>query len=178
MRKCRTPEYTVRTSKFGPGPPRVWTGPLEWDPDPPYRVRATRSRVPRFQERTRPGFNQGLGGGPVPTRVRTCPHTLMFPAQAETRCCHVAYYARHKPTGGTWHDASGLRAPSHSLRIRRAPVHSTDRRHAQSTIRGPRNYSHVTISRAITHHYSCLSMLRGLQPSLLPLITHTLLCQH
>jgi hypothetical protein len=21
--------------QLGPGPPRVWTGPLEWDPDPP-----------------------------------------------------------------------------------------------------------------------------------------------
>jgi hypothetical protein len=155
MGKCRTPGYTVRTSKFGLGPPHVRSGPLEWDLDPSYGVRAAHSRVPRFQDITHPGFNQGLGGGPVPTRVRTCPHTLMFPAQAETRCCHVAYYARHKPTGGTWHDASGLRAPSHSLQIRRAPVHSTDRRRAQSTIRGPRNYSHVTISRAITHHYSC-----------------------
>jgi hypothetical protein len=59
----------------------------------------------------------------------------------------VAYYARHNPTGRIWHDASGLRA--------RAPVHSTDRRRAQSTIHGPRNYSHVTISRAITHHNLC-----------------------
>jgi hypothetical protein len=67
----------------------------------------------------------------------------------------MVYYARHKPTGGTWHDASGLRAPSHSLRMRRAPVLSSDRWRAQSTIRGPRNYSHVTISRAITHHNSC-----------------------
>jgi hypothetical protein len=91
----------------------------------------------------------------VLTRVRTCPHTLLFPAQAETRCCDVAYYTRHKPTGGTWHDTSGLSAPSHSLRIRRASVHSTDRGRAQSTIHGPRNYSHITISRAITHHYSC-----------------------
>jgi hypothetical protein len=89
------------------------------------------------------------------TRVRTCPHTLLLLAQVETRCCHVAYYAWHKPTGGTWHDASGLRAPSHSLRMRCAPVHSTDRRRAQSMIRGPRNYSHITISRAITHHNSC-----------------------
>jgi hypothetical protein len=124
--------------------------------EPPlYGVWATHSRVPRLQDRTRPGFNQGLGGGPVPTRVWTYPHTLLFPTLAETRCCHVAYYTRHKPTGGTWHDASGLPAPSHSLWIRRAPVHSTDRRRAQSTIRGPRNYSHVTISRAISHHYSC-----------------------
>jgi hypothetical protein len=117
--KCRTPGYTVRTSKFGPGPPRVWTEPLEWDSDPPYGVRAAHSRVPRFQDRTHPGLNQGPSGGPVPTHVRTYPHTLLLPAQAETRCCHVAYYARHKPTGGTWHDAFGLHAPSHSLWIRR-----------------------------------------------------------
>jgi hypothetical protein len=26
-----------------------------------------------------------------PSLVRTCPHTLLLPAQAETRCCHVAY---------------------------------------------------------------------------------------
>jgi hypothetical protein len=93
MRKFRTPGYTVRTSKFGPGPPRVRTGPLEWDPDPPYGVWAAHSRVPRFQDRTHPGLNQGLGGGPVPTRVQTWsggiriyPHTLLLPAQAETRC--------------------------------------------------------------------------------------------
>jgi hypothetical protein len=30
-----TPGYTVRTSKVGPGPPRVQAGPLEWDLDPP-----------------------------------------------------------------------------------------------------------------------------------------------
>jgi hypothetical protein len=162
MGKCRTPRYVVRTSKFGLGPPRVRTEPLEWDPDPLYGVRAAHSRVPRFQARTHPGLGQGPGGGPVPTRVqtwfdenRTYPHTLLLPTQAGTRCCHVAYCARHKPTGGTWHDASGLRPPSHSLRIRRAPVHSTDRLRAQSTIRGPRSYSHVTISRAMTHHYSC-----------------------
>jgi hypothetical protein len=77
----------------------------------------------------------------MPTRVWTYPHTLLLPAQAETRCCHMAYYARHKPTGGTWHDASGLHAPSHSLRKRHAPVHSTDRRHAHSTIHGPCSYS-------------------------------------
>jgi hypothetical protein len=100
---------------YGPDP---WNG-IRPPPPPPYGVRAAHSRVSRFQDRTHQSFNQGLGGGPVPTRVRTCPHTLMFPAQAKTRCCHVAYYARHKPTGRTWNDASGLRVPSHSLRIRR-----------------------------------------------------------
>jgi hypothetical protein len=73
--------------------------------------------------------------------IRTYPHKLLLPAQAETRCCHVAYCARHKPTDGTWHDASGLHEPSHSLRIRHAPAHSIDRRHAQSMIRGSCSYS-------------------------------------
>jgi hypothetical protein len=30
----RTPGYTVRTPKVGPGPPRGQARPLEWDPDP------------------------------------------------------------------------------------------------------------------------------------------------
>jgi hypothetical protein len=152
---CRTPGYTVRTSKFGPGPHMYGPDPWNGIRTPPYGVQAAHSRVPRSQDRTHPVLNQDPGGGPVSTRVRTYPHTLLLLAQAETRRYHVAYCARHKPTGGTWHDASGLRAPSHSLRIRHASIHSTNRQRAQSTIRGPHNYSHVTISRAITHHYSC-----------------------
>jgi hypothetical protein len=91
----RTPRCTDRT-------PRMGSRLL------PYGVRATHSRVPRSQDRTHPGLNQGPGRGPVPTRVQTWsggirnyPLTLLLPAQAETRCCHVAYCARHKPTGGT-----------------------------------------------------------------------------
>jgi hypothetical protein len=152
----RTPTCTDRTPRMGSGPP-----------PPPGGGRGAPRWGPRVQDITHPGLNQGPGGGPVPTRVqiwsggiRIYPHTLLLPAQAETRCCHVAYCARHKPTGGTWHDASGLRAPSHSLRIRRAPVHSTDRWRAQSMIRGPCSYSHVTISRAMTHHYSYVSKKR------------------
>jgi hypothetical protein len=38
---------------------------------PLYRVRATHSGVPEFQDRTYPGRNQDPGGGPVPTRVQT-----------------------------------------------------------------------------------------------------------
>jgi hypothetical protein len=34
------------------------------------------------------------GGDLEPTRVRTLSYTLLLPAQAETRCCHVAY---HRP---------------------------------------------------------------------------------
>jgi hypothetical protein len=67
-----TPGYIVRTSKVGPGPPRVQDGPLEWDPDTPlYGVRAAHNGVPRSQDRTYSGLEQDLGGGPVPTRVRT-----------------------------------------------------------------------------------------------------------
>jgi hypothetical protein len=47
----------------------VRTEPLEWDPDPPYGVRATHSGVPGFQDRTYLGLNQDLGEGPEPTRV-------------------------------------------------------------------------------------------------------------
>jgi hypothetical protein len=97
MGKYRTPVYTVRASKFGPGPPRVRTGPLEWIRISLYGARATHGGVPGFQDRTYPGLNQGPGGGPVPTRVqtwsggiRTLSHTLLHPAQAKTRRCYVA----------------------------------------------------------------------------------------
>jgi hypothetical protein len=69
-------------------------------PPPPYGVLATHSKVPRSQDKTHPVLNQDPGGGPMPTHVRTYPHTLLLLAQAETRCCHVAYCTRHKPTGG------------------------------------------------------------------------------
>jgi hypothetical protein len=104
--------------------------------------------------------------------LRTYPHTLLLPTQAEPRCCHVAYCAQHKPTGGTRHDASGLRALLHSLLITRAPVHSADRRRTQSTIRGPLSYS------PLLPHYlygNCPSMQHGLRTSWRPVITQVLL---
>jgi hypothetical protein len=51
----RTLGYTVRTSKVGPGPPLVQAGPLEWDPDPLYGVRAAHREVLRSQDRTYSG---------------------------------------------------------------------------------------------------------------------------
>jgi hypothetical protein len=45
MGEYRTPVYTVQASRSGPGPPRVRTVPLEWDPDPLYGVRAAHSGV-------------------------------------------------------------------------------------------------------------------------------------
>jgi hypothetical protein len=71
MGECLTPVYTVQASKFGPGPPRVRTGPQEWDLDPPYGVRVAHSGVPGFQDRTYPDLNQDPGGGLGPTRVQT-----------------------------------------------------------------------------------------------------------
>jgi hypothetical protein len=47
MGEHRTPGYTVRNSKVGPGPSRVQVVPLEWDLDPPYGVRATQNGVTR-----------------------------------------------------------------------------------------------------------------------------------
>jgi hypothetical protein len=117
-------------------PPSLVQDPHVYGPDPPPR----------------------MGSGP-PTVGSQGPKTeharAVIRAQVGVRCRHVSGPVCIHSCPSLRHDASGLRAPSHSLRIRRAPVHSTDRRRAQSTIRGPRNYLHVTISRAITHHYSC-----------------------
>jgi hypothetical protein len=104
MGACRTPRYTVRTSKIGPGPPRVQAGPLEWDLDPPCMGSEppTMGSQGSRTEHTRALFRTQAGSG-----ADTCLDliwlscTLLLPAQAETRCYHVAYCARHKPTGGT-----------------------------------------------------------------------------
>jgi hypothetical protein len=91
----RTPTCTDQTPRMGSGPPS-------------YGVRAADSRVPRFQDRALSGLNLCPGGGSVPTCVQTWssgiwayPHKLLLPAQAETRCCHVAYCVWHKPMGET-----------------------------------------------------------------------------
>jgi hypothetical protein len=134
---------------------------------PLYGVQAVHNEVPGSQDRAYLGLNQVPGGGPVSTRVqtwsggiRTLSHTLLLPAQTETRCCHVVNCARRKPTGEAWHKASRLRASLHLLWIRRASVHSSDRRRAQSTLRGPCCYSHVTIARTMTHYYSRVTRKR------------------
>jgi hypothetical protein len=69
MGKYWTPVYTVRASKFGLGPPRVRTRPLEWIRTFLYGVRATYGGVPGFQDKAYPCLNQDPGGGPVPTCV-------------------------------------------------------------------------------------------------------------
>jgi hypothetical protein len=71
MGKCRTPGYTVRTSKIGPGPPRVQIGPLEWDPDPPPRM--------------------GSGPPSIGSQGSRTEHTrALIRAQAGVRCWHVS----------------------------------------------------------------------------------------
>jgi hypothetical protein len=71
MGRCWTPVYMVWTSKFGPGLHVCESDPWNGIWTPLYGVRATHSGVPGFQDRTYPGLNQDLGGGPVPTRVQT-----------------------------------------------------------------------------------------------------------
>ena len=91
MEGSRTPVYTVQASKFGPGPPHVRIGPLEWDPNP-LRMGsgppAMGSQSPRTEltlalNRTQVGVRYRHVSRP--SLVRTCPHTLLLPAQAETR---------------------------------------------------------------------------------------------
>jgi hypothetical protein len=105
MGECRTPGYTVQTSKVGLGPPRVQAAPLEWDSDPP---------PPR------------MGSGP-PTMgsqgLRTKHTRALNRTQAGVRCRHVSgpslvgsrpvrIYSysplRRRPDATTWHTACGL----------------------------------------------------------------------
>jgi hypothetical protein len=153
----RTSTCANRTPGMGSGPPRMGSRPTTVGSQGS-RIEHTRTLTRtqagvRSRHVSRPGL---VGSGPI--RIHSCSPLRRRPDAATW----------HKPTGGTWHDASGLRAPSHSLQIRRMHVHFTDRWRAQSMIRGPHSYSHVTISREMTHHYSygyCLSMLHGLQSS-------------
>jgi hypothetical protein len=142
----RTPTCTDRTPRMGSGPPRMGSGPPTVGSQGS-RIEHTRALIRaqagvRCRHVSRPDL---VGSGPI--RIHSCSPLRRRPDAA------TWHTARHKPTGGTWHDASGLRAPSHSLRIRRASVHSTDRRRAQSTIRGPCNYSYVSKKRVTT--YQC-----------------------
>jgi hypothetical protein len=102
MGRCRTPVYTVWASKFGPGPPRVRTGPLEWDPDP------------------------CMGSGPptVGSQGSRTEHTrALIRTQAGVRCRHMSrpdlvgsgpYHIhscsppRRRPDAATWSTARGV----------------------------------------------------------------------
>jgi hypothetical protein len=52
----------------------VRTEPLEWDPDPPYGVRAAQSGVPGFQDRTYLDLNPDPGG----SGADTCPDLIWW----------------------------------------------------------------------------------------------------
>jgi hypothetical protein len=69
MGRCRTHVYMVRASKFGPGPPRMRTRPLEWIQTSLYGVRTAHDGVPGSRiEHTR----------------------ALIRAQAGVRCRHVS----------------------------------------------------------------------------------------
>jgi hypothetical protein len=74
----------------------IWTPPCMGSEPPTMGSQGSRT------EHTRALFRTQAGSG-----ADTCLDliwlscTLLLPAQAETRCYHVAYCARHKPTGGT-----------------------------------------------------------------------------
>jgi hypothetical protein len=133
------------------------------------------SRTPTCTDRT-PGMGSGppcMGSGPptVGSKGSRTEHTrALIRAQVGVRCRHVSRPGlvgsgpihihscsplRWRPDAAMWHTAHGV-----SQRIRRAPVHSTDRQRAQSMIRGLCSYSHVTISRAMSRRYSRVTRKR------------------
>jgi molybdopterin-guanine dinucleotide biosynthesis protein A len=93
----------------GSGPPRESTRPLYTQPGPPSTVRDSqvsrsgplggirtlmsevRTTYSKVSGRGIPWPMSRIGKGPVLTRVRASTCALLLPAQAETRCCHVAY---------------------------------------------------------------------------------------
>jgi hypothetical protein len=64
--------------------------PLWWEPDPFARGLDRSRRVPVHQDGKFLGPSQRPGRGPTLARVWTPSCTAQLPAQAETRCCHVA----------------------------------------------------------------------------------------
>jgi hypothetical protein len=81
-RKHRTPVRTTRTPDYGPDSQVSMLGPLDGVQVPPSKVRAT--------TRSRDKGYPSISKGPVLTRVQALSCALALPAQAETRCCHVA----------------------------------------------------------------------------------------
>jgi hypothetical protein len=89
----------------GAGPLYIQTGPPgkvqdphghkpnPWDESraPLYGVRAPHNRVPGFWDMSTRTLIKARRG-PELTRVQTIPYTPLLPAQAETRCSHVASY--------------------------------------------------------------------------------------
>jgi hypothetical protein len=114
-------------------------------------------------------------------------------AQAGVRCRHVSgpyriHFCsppRRRPDAATWPTARDVSQrtepgvslwatpPLHLLRIRRAPVHSSGRRRAWSTLRGLCYYS--SLLARYQENGRLLSILRGLRPSWRPMITRVLL---
>jgi hypothetical protein len=100
--KCRTTVYTVQASKFGPWPPRMRTGPLEWDPDPsmesgPPTVGSQGSRTEHTRALIR--TQAGLQSRHVsrPDLVRSGPYHI-----------HSCSPPRQRPDAATWPTARGV----------------------------------------------------------------------
>jgi hypothetical protein len=108
----QTPGYIVRSPRLVPDPPDIQSGPQGWSwtstcaswtpgmgsgPPPIWGLGHHRGSQGPRTEHTR-ALNRTQAGVwyqhvSRPSLVRTCPHTLLLPAQAETRCCHMAYCA-------------------------------------------------------------------------------------
>jgi hypothetical protein len=93
MGKFWTPVHVDRTLGKDRDPHGRDPDPRDGSQTPLCGVRAAHSRVLGLWDREYPGLAQaGARCRHVsrPSLVRTYPHTLLLPAQAETRCCHVA----------------------------------------------------------------------------------------
>jgi hypothetical protein len=103
MWECRTPGYTVQTSKVGPGPPRVQAGPWNGIRTPWYGVQAAHNGVPRFQDRTYSDLEQDPDVG-VQCRHVSGP-SLVGSGPVRTYSCSPL---KRGPVAAAWHTARDL----------------------------------------------------------------------
>jgi hypothetical protein len=128
--------------------------------------------ITRSQDRGYPGLSRS----PVLTRVQALSCALALPAQAETRCCHVACYPWRKPAGGAWRKASG----PHGLFIYcgedASPVHPADRRWAASALIVTCPLSWQAASRPSYRRRACLVHCQTVRPCCKVHCVHHHLC--
>jgi hypothetical protein len=126
------------------GPQQTWLGPPNTTRDlcvPLNRTRTPLSEVriihDKISGRRIPWPKSSTYMGPAQTLVRVLPGAPPLPAQAGTRCCHLAYDPWRKPAGRVWRKTSGPCDLCIYCGDRTPPVRPADRRCADSAFNVP-----------------------------------------
>jgi hypothetical protein len=154
----RTSVGTDRTPGTGPGPLCVGSGP----PSAGSRDSGTKNTQALIKAKR----------GPEPTRVGIIPCTLPLPAQAETRCNHVAYCSWRKPAGGACRKPSGPRGLCIYCGEDAPPGYSADSRCAASAFNVSCPLRWQAVSRPSYRRRACLVHCQTVRPCCKVRYTH------